>query len=337
MFGWTRSARRFADLAVEVAQSLGDRVAVASSRAARAMTLGAVGEVLESEREHRRVIEGYEAWLPIDDRLAAATDLAWNLWSRGRDRDALAAADHGLRRTMPLLSTHDRVAAEPMLAIVEHLVAWQGRTHEAREIVARCGAAPAAPRLHLAMLACARASVLLADGDVGPELDALVDQHRRLGFHPMTEPLHARLFHVYHGYACLQRCMRAKHADRPARLAALGAATATLGRVAHVPVLRCHRLVLEGSLRRLEGQRAAASKALAAAEELAAEVDAPWAVFEIFRQRAYLLAARGRGEIAGRYAAMARDVALRQGWTVRAQWIETEFPSTVRGPRPTTN
>ena len=43
------------------------------------------------------------------------------------------------------------------------------------------------------------------------------------------------------------------------------------------------------------------------------------------------------GEIAGRYAAMARDVALRQGWTVRAQWIETEFPSTVRGPRPTTN
>jgi hypothetical protein len=180
------------------------------------------------------------------------------------------------------------------------------------------------------MLACARASALLAEGDLGSRFDALVAEQRRLGFSPMTEPLHTRLFYVYQAYARLQRCMRAAPAERADRIAGLRAAVATLRRAARVPVLRCHHLVVEGGLRRLEGRRAAASQALALAEELAAEVDAPWAAFEIFRQRAHLLAAHGRGEIAGRYAATARDVAMRQGWTVRVQWIEAEFPSTAR-------
>jgi serine phosphatase RsbU (regulator of sigma subunit)/tetratricopeptide (TPR) repeat protein len=104
-------------------------------------------------------------------------------------------------------------------------------------------------------------------------------------------------------------------------------------------VFKCYLLAIDAAFDREVGRIGQARRKLEEAEELAVRADSNLALYLIARERARIAAARGNTFAARKEAAIALDLAGREGWVSRVRRIKEEFkiaevevaPATVMG------
>jgi diguanylate cyclase (GGDEF)-like protein len=115
--------------------------------------------------------------------------------------------------------------------------------------------------------------------------------------------------------------------ERARRLRAARRAVRDLRRAANTPILRAHHAVVAAALRDLREDPRGALRALDAAADTLNLADAPLVAFEAARLRSRALRALGVPGEADRQARLAHDLAVTNGWPLRARRAAAELPS----------
>ena len=331
LLGRAGLSRRLVEAAMAMATRLGDRLTLARAAAGAAWARHVAGQPRVGAELARRTLETHGQWMDAHTYWAASADLAWNLAARGYTAEAASWLDRAMRRA----EVASRQAAG-LAAAAAALDAVHGRRAEARERLAearRLADATPVERWRLVDTLGWGVLVHLEVGDLGAAFEEMVEVHRAIAAPAAAASFHARHFHLFHAHARLAQCMGDVAPDAK-RLAALSAAVAELGRCGRHPTFRAHQFVLAAALNRLRGHGAAAGRLLERAARLGDEVDAPWVLYEVERQRAHLCSARGDRPASVRHAYAALSLAHRSGWTNRAAWVRAEFGLDPSGTPP---
>ncbi|GAA4942346.1 diguanylate cyclase [Actinoplanes utahensis] len=171
----------------------------------------------------------------------------------------------------------------------------------------------------------AAACVLLEQGEVGPQLEEVLDEFFALGLRRGELMPQHRWLYVYRAHARLIQFRYAADADRPARLAVARDAIRDLGRVGGTPLLRCVHLTTKASLHLAAGEPQRCVKLADEAERRLRQVDAPFIQYEVFRIRARAMRAMGMTNEADRQARFALGMTTFHGWEQRRRQTRTEF------------
>ncbi|HEY1015179.1 MAG TPA: AAA family ATPase [Herpetosiphonaceae bacterium] len=334
LFKRMKAADELIEEARAVAESQGDRQALAYVALNHALGKHLAGAALDAERLMRRSITEHGTWLDGGDYLRACLDLAWNLLMRGYVREAQEWLQLARARAEQTRAFGEEMAGHPLTFYSGSTLVALGKPAEGLALLEqgreylesipfdqyRWGWGNYLGHQMLAALEL---------GDPAEALDELLAIHRRLNLRPGRVRLHLRHFYVFHAYARLALAAAAPPGEpsghRGPLLEPLRAAVAQLKLTATLPALRCHYLAAAGGLKRLEGQSDEALKLLAAGAAEARDIDSPWALFEIARQRAAILAERGNSAGARREAYLAHDLAAEHGWPQRLRRVRAEF------------
>ncbi|HWO22759.1 MAG TPA: GAF domain-containing SpoIIE family protein phosphatase, partial [Kofleriaceae bacterium] len=167
----------------------------------------------------------------------------------------------------------------------------------------------------------------LENGELGAPLEETIRKRKALATPPPETQVHyLRFFYAIQAYARLAQSSRqAGGANRTPSSPLLFEAIDELRRAAHVPVLQCHLLAIEGGFAWLSERYSEALELLARAEALARTTDHPWALFESHRFRARVERELGNRRASLREAHIAHALAAEQSWVARARALRSEF------------
>ena len=322
--GLRRTALRASNRAINLATALEDRLALARCHLYHGFVTHLCGGSVEAEAAARQALNEHGAWLDSMHYVDASGDLVFNLLLRGYFREAWVWIERMLPR---LWFTIEGVRAIQLNPWAGPILAALGRTTEGLRFQDQmrdfCERAPHTERYMWGEMLSHQVFFAVEQGELGQELDALIERHHSLGLTPLTTSFHLRGFYVYQAYARLEQAMG--HRPSPSRLRELEQAVAELRRATLIPSMRAHALVIAGALQRLQGAPRRALRLLDRADNLARELDSPWVRFEVARQRAHLLRADGNRPSSVREAKVALALALEQGWPQRARRIRGAF------------
>ena len=170
-------------------------------------------------------------------------------------------------------------------------------------------------------------SAVFCFAEVGSsKTEAAIERFSELSLPPEQMPYYLRSFYISLAYFRLTQLENSPASEKTTLLKRVDEALELLRRAATVPFFRCHYSVAKASRMRLCGQRSAAKELLKLAEEEALEVTSSWVLFEVARQRAFIL---GDEENHGG-ALLAANAALRicndLGWAGRERQLRRDFP-----------
>jgi len=326
VLGMRGVALGYIDKAVSLSGELDDRLILARAHVYHGFVLHLCGDSIEAEGVARRALERHGEWLDALHFLDGSGDLVFNLLLRGYFGEAWLWVERQLAR---LRFTSGGVQSRQGNPWAGPLLAALGRTAEALEAQrATREFVEGAPRTETYLwgeLLSYRVLFLLEQGETGEPVDRAIEEHRQLGLRPSTASFHMRSFYVFQAIARMEQAQVAPAEELPAALRRLREALGELERAVMIPSMEAHAMVARGALHRLAGQEDRATACLDHADRLAREVDSPWVRYEVARQRALMLRARGRRVPAEREARVALSLAIEHGWRLRARRIRSEF------------
>ena len=299
------------------------------------------GEPRMTEALGRQLLAHERRWLDLWGRITAGEVLAFNLWLRGRPREALA-------HVLPQIDELSLGTGEPGVAALQALVFLQAMVGLAQTTLGRLEeAARGFDAAHRALATCPedryQNAVLLTcsvsrwvdQGELGAPLEDALLRHARLDLGERRVPFYGRFFYAFAAHARLIQALYAEPAARPPALERLAAAIAEAERRPVHPLQRGPVLLARAGLQWMKGACEGALTTLAEAEDLALKTDNHWLRLEVLRQQAHALRAAGHAEAGQREAGLALGLAVAQGWPLRAEALRREFglgaPTTARG------
>ncbi|HSJ99676.1 MAG TPA: SpoIIE family protein phosphatase [Kofleriaceae bacterium] len=309
--------------AVEVAEELGDRRLVAKCTTFYGIAQAFAGAERECEARLVGCYEQHGRWLDADGFNLTCGVLSSGFMVRGYARETI----DWLERLVARLKQSDRTSTGDhyLLTYGAAALAMLGRFSEGAAWLERSRRATDPDDAYtLANILSCELVLHLETGELGAPLEDAIRKRREMALPPPDTAFHyLRFFYVFQAYARLAQSSRssARTPDAPALLEAI----AELRRAAHVPVLQCHLLVIEGALAWLGERYAEALEWLGRAESLARTADHPWALFESHRYRARVERELGNRRASLREAHMAHALAAEQGWVARARALRSEF------------
>lgn len=299
-----------------LARELADPVALAHVSLFHGLSLHQLGRAREAETLLRRQLEDPGRWLEALDFSLGCTALVTSLLVRGHTREAGRWVERALQRQQVSAGRQSPIEKLNLHCHLVSIHSFLGRPLEAGaqlELVRRQLPEPERIRDLATNLYSFTIHMHLEQGELGGPLDEAIARFAALPMRPGKIPLNRRHGYLFVAYARLAQ----------GNGAGLRAALGQLREAATVPMLRCHLLVLEGALLRLEGRPAQALQRLATAELMAAEVDSPWAMLEIACERARVLA--GNRGLAERQGLLAVGMAEELGWLTRARRLRAQL------------
>jgi len=319
-------ARRTIDRAENIATKIGDRLVLARAQLYKGFVWHLCGSSVEAEAMARKSLEEHGEFLDGMHYVDACGDLVFNLMLRGYYRDAWSWIERQLPR---LWFTVGEVRAKQGNPWAGSVLAGLGRTTEGleyeRNMLALCEEAPRTEHYRWAEMLAYRVQFYLEQGETGEVVDDALEERRALGISPLLDTFHLRGFYVFQAYARMEQAMRAEAGDRFPHVRRLRRAFKELRRAVMIPSMRAHALAIEAALRRLQGRHGKARRLLGRAEHYARDIDSPWVLYEVARQRAHLLHEMGKRAACLREARIALGHALEHGWVYRARKLRNEF------------
>ena len=334
---WPSVSARFFERAIELAKSLDSPSELSRTLHVQASAVGASGDVLSAVQLHEACLTAHERTLEPLYYLNGCVELAWIFLLRGYPRDAWRWVARGTK-----LVSRDRGAGasldgHPIHAYAASTLASNGRMTEAQAQLQRYRVvAERAPdeKYRWAELFAHAMIVQIERGDLGGDVDALIDRHHRLAPNPAQLPGGLRHFYVFAAHARLEQCRADVDAGAPPRVGALSVAAAVLRSVASTPLLEAHAALIDGALARLRGDAIKSARHLALAEDLARRVDCAWVLADASWERAEILAGDGYETAAARIAMGAYHQLMGSGRRGRAQRLVSRFSLEVSDPEP---
>ncbi|MFN8611194.1 MAG: diguanylate cyclase [Vulcanimicrobiota bacterium] len=314
-------AEHFCRQAQNMAEELQDAAAIARCQILSSVAMRFRGQDSLAARNTWRCLLERGAWLPTLDYLFGVVDLTHNYHFRGLLGKAYETAQLGEQRVR---QDHYPFVLTSTLSPVYSAVGRHAEARHYKEICKRYFDNDSTPLSRSAYLV----SSLHAEmerGELGPEVESLIEQHRRLGLNPDRGPLPLRTFRILEAYVRYRQAST----DR-SRLAQFRAALARLGRHRSHSLFDTHYRLLEAGYARLCGQAARARQLLAQAENHAHSTENYWVMIEVAKQRAYLLRDQELFEAAHLQARAAAAMAAELGWLSKLHRIEAEFGLNLR-------
>ena len=309
--------------AIEVAEELGDRRLIARSTTYYGFAEAYAGAERECERRLVRCYEQHGRWLDADGFNTTCGALASGFMVRGYARETV----DWLERLVARLKQSDRASTGDhyLLAYGAAALGLMGRSSEGAAWLKRSrGASDPEDLYTLANILSCELVLHLENGELGAPLEETIRRRRKLARLPPERAFHyLRFFYVFQAYARLAQSSRSS--VRTPDAANLLEALDELRRAAHIPVLQCHLLVIEGAFAWLNERYTEALEWLGRAEALARTTDHPWALFESHRYRARVERDLGNRRTSLREAHIAHALAAEQGWVARARALRSEF------------
>ncbi len=315
-----RAAHRYLSLGMQMAEGLGDSPAIARNRLYQALSEGFMGRALE-ERRLELELEPLTRWLDPGDFIAHHGAIILNLHFRGLDAQAQGSLELVRKMARQTLTAGADGEGHPSLSMQLFLFAVLGRADEVRDYLARLPQWVHHSAYARGVTQGNLLGYLLEEGELGAPFDAAVSGVEALRIPLPVVPYHSKNFHLYRAYGELERTL----AGQGSGLGGLRRAVKELCAVGTVPVLRCHALGLKASLRRLEGKRGRVEPLLARAEAVAHQVESPWALYAVARERARLQRDRGDGGGARAQLEAAHALARTHGWVRRLERVEAQL------------
>ncbi|MBS2037827.1 diguanylate cyclase [bacterium] len=319
--GLGRLAVHYCRKSQNLAEELQDATAIAQCQVLSSVALRFQGQESLAASNTARCLLERGAWLPTLDYLFGVVDLTHNYHFRGLLARAHETAQLGQERVR---QDHFPLVLTSTLSPVYSAVGRHAEARQYKEICKRYFGNESNPLIRSAYLV----SSLHAEmerGELGEEVEALIEQHTRLALNPDTGPMHLRTFRILEGYLRYRQAM----ADR-SRLEPLRQALKRLRRHRAHSLFDTHYRVLEAGLARLSGHPARARRLLSEAEERAQATENYWVMIEVAKQKAALLRDQERFEAAHLQARAAAAMAAELGWLAQLHRIEAEFGLSLR-------
>ncbi len=313
--------QQYGKQAIEIAEQLGDPALIAKSTLYLAFGEVFAGAERDGEQHLVGVYERYGRWLDADGFNLTCGFLSSGFMVRGYARETVEWLERLVARLKQ--SSRTSMGDHYLLAYGAAALGMLGRPREGAQWIARSrGAVDPGDAYTLANILSCEVVLHLENGELGAPLEEAIRKRRALALPPPEKAFHyLRFFYAFQAHARLAQSARARTPDAPELLAAID----ELRRAAHVPVLQCHLLVVEGAFAWLHDRHAEALEWLARAETLARETDHPWALFECHRHRARVERELGNRRASLREAHIAHALAAEQGWVVRARALRSEL------------
>ncbi len=323
--GFSRLADHFCQKGEAMAERLQDAAAIAQCQILSSVALRFRGQESQAARKTARCLLERGAWATTLDYLFGVVDLTHNYHFRGLLSKAHETAQLGQHRVR---QDHFPFVLTSTLSPVYSAVGRHTEARQYKELCKRYFDNESTPLSRSAYFV----SSLHAEmerGELGSEVENLIEQHNRLGLNPDIGPLHLRSFRILEAYVRYRQAM----ADR-GRLPELRAALGRLRRHRSHSLFDTHYRVLEAGLARLSGHSARARQLLAQAENQAHSTENYWVMIEVAKQRAYLLRDQELFEAAQLQARAAAAMAAELGWLAQLHRIEAEFGLSLRSQSP---
>jgi signal transduction histidine kinase/CheY-like chemotaxis protein len=313
--------------AAEIAARQGDAATIAFCAQLHAIAASWAGDLDQALVLLRECIDVHGPWLELNEYVGLVCSADTILCLRGQSTQAWPWIERAVERLR-------RSRVRPLVA--EFLI------HRARADLAAIGRGPdndpwLATQLQLVSASDAgrgyhrlaswgpRARFYVESGELGAEFEDLVRSFEAERHNPRSVHIGVSEYYVAVAHARMHQALRARPAERPARIAALRAAAADVRTAARVHLLKAHALLVDGALAWLEGREKKASSLLADAGALASQHDCPWVLWGVARVRAHMLKASGKESAAKDQARIAELLARSHGAQTRARWVREEF------------
>ncbi len=310
-----------------IAQRTGDRAVIAMADNTSSYTMHWIGDPTGSEKFMRPRLQDFERWLPPGFYVGLMIDLArTNLQVRGYSRESLEVA-----RALQKYSVKRNYLTGIMMApsSISISLAILGESAEAfKEASASAELMTKNPRAQSA-IKFNKINQLLANiesEESSAASEKLVADLMAYNDNPRYAYFVYRPFYIFLSYLRYQQYLKAPADAKPAALQKLKSALRDQA-VSHnnLKHFTAHLKTLQAAVARVEGRPEIAKKLLQQAEDDAVQSDAPWALYEVARERARLYQ-DGQNPSAAHYEAkLAYGIALEHGWVNRAKWARTEF------------
>lgn len=323
--GWNRLSRRLREAAAKMAEQAGDLAVVGRCQILSAIAGRMGGDDVGAAQQIDRCLLQFGAWVPTLDYLFGVLELTHNYHFRGLLQKAHECAMLGEQRIrenrFPLAVTSNLA---PVYAAV-------GRHAEARRYkdINRQYFDKGISLLGRSAFLVSSLHAELERGELGTEVDELIEQARQTGLDPDFGPIPLRAFRILEGHVRYRQAMAQK-----SRLPELKSALTRLRRHRRHTLFDTHYRVLEAGYHRLAGHSERARHLLAQAENRAHATQNYWVMIEVAKQRAYLLRDQELYEAANLQARAAAAMAAELGWIAQLHRIETEFSLHLRSQTP---
>ena len=243
------------------------------------------GEPRMTEALGRQLLAHERRWLDMWGRVSAVEVLAYNLWLRGRPREALAHVQPQISELT--LGTGEPEAAGLQALVFLHALAGLaytalGRLEEAArdfDAAQRVSATSPRDRYQDAVLVTCSVMRWVDQGELGAPLDDAIRRHAQLDLGERHVPFYGRFFYAFTAHARLIQALYAEPAARPEALGRLAAAIAEAERRPIHPLQRGPVLLARAGLQWMRGDCEGALGTLGHAEDLALKTDNHWLRF----------------------------------------------------------
>ena len=318
--GRKEEAYRRCELAIAMAEQIGDPATLAHARLYRAWTYEMAGDILLAEPMAVEVEDEVIQYLAAWDYAQWVVTTGYQYLIRGYPQTAInfivARLDRIDRTGNLLMQTCAYLILYSQLTVVgrgveglEFRKEWRGKYDEEPDI----------PFLQ----SCKFCHYMLVAHELN-DLDVAMGHARDMLSYGSNDYWTWAMWLVI-GYICLERAELAGPDDLPEARRELDAAIERTLATGQLPVHQCHVAVLRAAAARFSGQLEACKPLLGEAVSLAEQCDSPWAMFEAARESARLARAMGDGAGQLRSADRALRIALDQGYEHRARRIREEF------------
>ena len=322
-FGW--GSRRFRARALEMAEQLADPTALGRCQILTAVAIRLGGDDVTAAQDIDRCLLQRGAWLPTLDFLFGVVELTHNYHFRGLLQKAHECAQLGEQRVR---QDHFPLVLTSTLAPVYGGVGRHAEARQYKEICRQYFDNQSTPLRRAAFLVSALHTEM-ERGELGQEVEQLIDQTIHSGLNLDQGPIPLRAFRILEAYVRYRQTM----AER-SRLPELKLALRRLSKHRGTPLFDTHYRVLEAGYHRLAGQSERARHMLAQAENQAHSTQNYWVMIEVAKQRAYLLRDQELYEAANLQARAAAAMAAELGWVAQLHRIESEFSLNLRTQNP---
>ena len=323
--GLTGQARQLREASLDMAERCGDLAVLGRCQILASVNLRLSGDDCAAAQQIDRCLLQHGAWLPTLDYLFGVLELTHNYHFRGLLQKAYDCALLGEQRVR---QQHYPLAVTSNLAPVYSAMGRHGEARRYREI-SRQYADKSTNPLVRAAFCLSSLHCELERGELGPEIDELIEQNKRTGLNPDAGPIPLRSFRILEAYVRYRQAT----AER-GRLPELKAALARLRKHRRNSMFDTHYRVLEAGYHRLAGHSERARHLLAQAETQAQAHQNYWVMIEVAKQRAYLLRDQELYEAANLQARAAAAMAAELGWVAQLHRIQTEFSLNLRSQTP---
>lgn len=332
LLGLKAAGRRHGLAAIAMGEQLSDRGVTALTRFYYALSLEYAGAVREAEGLGRKAYLEVRKYLSPYEAALSLGDLCYQFHVRGYARTSADLALEGLPMVDAAQNVQQRAnqrgiiyAQLTVMGRLSEALAWR---KEQLDLVGQSPSVWGTAGVHFSGIYS-----LYEQQDLGPQLEHHIAEFLSMG---MLD-YHTRFTYALIGWTRYDQFRRAAPEDRAARRKALKKALFRLSFFAVTPVHRCHLLALKAGLAAEDGAPRRARRLLLKAERDALESDCPWGRFVVRRELARLARKTNDPTAATQEAQAAFDLALDQGWHLRARHLKAEFSLQRRDPGSSTS